>query len=447
MRPRLSNIQGLIVSGYTHPVARHLFLSFAWDANPAAFVGQLTPLITTAQDWVAKPPSILNLSLTYAGLEALGVSADVLDNFPDEFIHGPNVERLGDVGSSAPLTWWNSSFYQGQLHCILHLYGSDRPTLSIATEHMRRIAAAWGVRELFPLDPGQALDGQRLPAEKEHFGYRDGISQPTIDWDECGTMPNGSSFRQFLLGYANHDHPSSPNQPPARALVHDGSYLAFRVIYQDVAAFRCYLQDQSAHVARHYGLALNEAHELLAAKLVGRWPNGAPLVCAPDVPRDELATSNDFDYRDDPNGERCPLTAHIRVTNPRDMPLRAVESNVPRLIRRGMPYGPPLDSDVDDGQDRGLIGLYICASLARQFERVLMWINRADFSPAFGRGPHASLRRQDALIGARHVTGADPTLRLSQERPMTVPLRSFVRTRGMVYCLIPGMDALRALCA
>ncbi len=83
-----------------------------------------------------------------------------------------------------------------------------------------------------------------------------------------------------------------------------------------------------------------EEQELIAAKLMGRWRSGAPLVLAPDKDNPVLGAdpqrNNDFNYKEmDPLGYAVPLgyvhtrssesprhSAHIRTATPHNPPRR-----------------------------------------------------------------------------------------------------------------------------
>jgi hypothetical protein len=106
--------------------------------------------------------------------------------------------------------------------------------------------------------------------------------------------------------------PSAPAGPSGRS----GTYMVWRKLHQDVALFRAALRD-AARVYEH-----GDA-EKLAAKIVGRWRNGTPLVVSPNAEQPGLDPkppgSNDFRYSElDADGRCCPLGAHIRRSNPRD---------------------------------------------------------------------------------------------------------------------------------
>ena len=140
--------------------------------------------------------------------------------------------------------------------------------------------------------------------------------------------------------------------------------------------------------------------ELLAAKLMGRWRSGAPLVLAPDKDDPSLANApqrnNNFNYaKMDLQGYAVPLGAHIRRMNPRDT---AVNIQRRKMIRRGATYGPALPEGApEDGVDRGIAAFVICASLVRQFEFAQnVWVNDPNF--------HELGNERDPIIGAQDGT-------------------------------------------
>ena len=64
--------------------------------------------------------------------------------------------------------------------------------------------------------------------------------------------------------------------------------------------------------------------EWLAAKIVGRWPSGAPLALAPDKDNPDLGAdpkrNNAFMFGDDPHGLKSPFGSHVRRMNPETLP-------------------------------------------------------------------------------------------------------------------------------
>src|SRR5262249_23749143 len=150
--------------------------------------------------------------------------------------------------------------------------------------------------------------------------------------------------------------------PQPEILSRNGSYMAYRRLQEHVGRFRDFLRQNAKSL---------EEQELIAAKLMGRWRSGAPLVLASEKDDPalgaDLQRNNDFNYRQmDPHGYAVPLGAHIRRMNPRDT---AVNMNRRRMIRRGATYGSHLPEGApEDGVDRGIAAFVICASLVRQFE-------------------------------------------------------------------------------
>jgi Dyp-type peroxidase family len=202
--------------------------------------------------------------------------------------------------------------------------------------------------------------------------------------------------------------------------------------------------------------------EWLAAKMVGRWTSGAPLVLAPNADDPAVGASDGFMFHKwDRAGIHCPIGAHIRRTNPRDSSeprpgsLEALSlSNRHRLLRRGRTYGERLVESMDpeailangdDGQERGLHFICLNANIARQFEFVQSsWSNNPQF--------HALHDEVDPLTGERgrfrpdtEPATTDFTIPHMGGRTRIRGIPSFVTVRGGGYFFMPGMSALRYL--
>ena len=217
----------------------------------------------------------------------------------------------------------------------------------------------------------------------EPFGCRRHLAAPYRGLGSTGLANDTIKAGEFVLGYQNEYglYPGSPvvadsddrrgilTRAPdrnGRDLGRNGTYLVFRELRQDVEGFWAFLE---ASTRRPDGSTDRAAATRLAAKMVGRWPSGAPLVLAPDADDPRLAHANDFGYfHDDHDGLRCPIGAHIRRANPRDSlapkpgsPASIAVGKRHRIIRRGRGRaGGPTD--------QGLHFVCLNASLARQFE-------------------------------------------------------------------------------
>jgi deferrochelatase/peroxidase EfeB len=446
MKIDFGNVQGTVVYLYRRPIVRHLLFRFGGGAAARAFVSRLLALVTMADCPLdSAPDPLLNVGFTFRGLQALGVEEALLTELDATYQEGPDPAHLGDVpGSrSEPAQWWEGQFATEDVHCVIQIYVRSDDALELASAEIRDLARGAGLTELVPRRDGTVLDGRSLGGRKQHFGYTDGISHPDICWDDAEAAPGRLDFRNVLLGYSTEACSSAPQPGPAADLVRDSAYGAFRWIYQDVATFNQFLRTQGPRLFPH--LAQADAEELLAAKLMGRWRDGTPLVLSPEHPDPTMAASNDFRYQDqDPNGYRCPFSAHIRVVNPRDQELDAIVDPVlPTVVRRGMPYGPPLTSAQDDGLDRGIIGLFLGSDLRRQIYTLTGWIKKNDFSPVYD----ANRRVQDPLVGNRAVPGTEAKFILPSESGATTVsgLPDFVYTKGTVFLLYPSKATLQKL--
>jgi Dyp-type peroxidase family len=448
----LENVQALIHRQYRERFSVHLLFHLRDATNGKSLLREVLAHITFASVPVdAHPLVLVNVGITFQGMQALGVPQEVLDEFPLDYQEGPKSDTQGDFGMSAPLHWWNQKFVSNDVHLIVQVYSRDEAALTQVSDSIRAQAKQLGHSELIPTRDGQPLKGSHLGEGRVHFGYRDGISQLNIAWDDRSATPGCINFRHFLLGYSTPEVNSSPHErgksstaAQATALARDGSYAVFRWLYQDVAAFNRFLEREGRPLAPH--LTAAQAQELLAAKIVGRWRDGTPLVLSPDQSNAAFANRDDFAYAaEDPDGIKCPFSAHIRVSNPRDQSLAPHEVHgVPRLLRRGTPYGPELGTgSIDDGIDRGLIGLFLCASIREQFFKLLQWINMNDFSPQFA----PNLRSQDPF-GNREFPSASSAFRIPAiDGEKTVSLVDFIRTQGTAFFLVPSFSSLRLLAA
>ncbi len=414
----------------------------------------------------------LNVALTYPGLAALGVRETELSSFPEAFRQGmaARAQLLGDVDESAP-SRWVGPFASSEVHGLL-LLAADEPAdlRRLAGVHTQRMAAH-DVRVVFD-DSGEVRADE--PGH-EHFGFKDGVSQPGIrgltrrqnpDDDEQGAPGQDLLWPgEFVLGYPTQiatadrasDEDANGNPGPIStsgpAWTADGSYLAFRRLRQDVAGFRRFL----AGAASDQGVST----ERLGAKLVGRYPSGAPLERTEDAPKgldpseadpsrgdpgilDPLKINN-FEFAEqDADGGLVPRAAHIRKAYPRDEQTPTggeADTQTHRIMRRGIPYGEsfregaPAGSAAGADADRGLLFLGYQASLERQFEFVVsQWFNDPDH-PERGDG-HDPILSQATRTKQFTLPGGSPA---------HLTMRPFIFTTGGAYLFQPSITALRRL--
>jgi Dyp-type peroxidase family len=426
----IEDIQGLILRQRPTPyVGCHVLLHFGDGAQGREFLRRLLPHIVSASSaeavdtWVA-------VALTYTGLQALGVPQSSLDSFPAAFREGMAARAPSFETSEESLpAHWEQPYGTGQVHAWLTLLCvSDekfQDKLALAREQLSDLST---VRVL-------AQDNYEQKSGITPFGFQDGISFPQIRGNVATPILSPEApiaAGEFVLGYPGEKGRAVP-VPAPDVLGRNGTFLGFRKLHSKVAAFRQFLRD-------------NETPRLpatkLAAKMIGRWPSGAPLMLAPDQDQPELAADprqvNNFLYASDANGLRCPLGAHIRRMNPRDTELPVMtDVTLHRILRHGTAYGPPLPEGVvaDDGQARGMFFIFISATAPETYEFLKkQWINDGNF---VGLGPE-----RDPIAGSHDGQGrfTIPMRPLRQKVPM---LDSFVRTLGGEYAFMPSLSALK----
>jgi Dyp-type peroxidase family len=461
-----ADIQGLIVRGHgTLRAARYVLARIAQPAGARTWLSGVADEVDDGRDRPGQ--GAVNVALTASGLRKLGLPPETLGMFSREFTGGMTTEHrrrtLGDVDESAPEHWTWGGPNGEEVDVLLLLYAADEtgmgPLLDAHTTGLTR----GGLVVIGTLDTSPLVD-------REHFGFRDGVSQPRIEG--LGDAPDLHAVKagEFILGYPNgygqftprplldaqadRDEilPRAEDAPAKRDFGRGGSYLVLRQLSQDVRAFWEFCDRATT---RPDGTASRDARVRLASKMLGRWPSGAPLVLTPDTDRPELSEANDFGYfNEDRDGLRCPIGAHVRRSNPRDSldprpgSRDSIEvGNLHRLLRRGRQYGRflsreellAMDSpELWDTEPRGLHFICLVGNISRQFEFVQhTWLNNARFGGLYDS--------PDPLLSPAAPAGRTFTVPARPVRERYSGLPRFVSVRGGAYFFLPGIKALRYL--
>lgn len=487
-----AEVQGNL-AGFNQDHQRLLYITFPDAATGQAVLAALRPQLATAEDVLAVNKlykrmvgerhashlsvraTWVNILLSMPGLGKLG--AEGLDQFPPEFrtSMGSQSGALGDTDRSDP-GQWRAPFTGGaEVDALVIVAGDDISGTSLIDARLNEIstliAGAGGV--VVDQQAGDVRpDTQR---GHEHFGFKDGISQPTVKGLTRSSkggdqVPAG----EFIIGYPDATGAISGEagavlpvpqpgelgygqpQPPAPvglpAWTKNGSFVVYRRLQQDVQGFQSSTQSAAATTAL--------AAEAVGAKLVGRWASGAPMERVPgmatgvDPSLSDPSTAdptvlddnriNNFEYQQhDADGLRVPRAAHIRKVYPRDQqPPGEADAERHRILRRGIPYGPevvsgesayPGSGAVPETQDRGLLFICYQASIANGFAFIQsQWVNAPDF-PQAGDGV-------DPIISQQH-DGA--TFTMPPHGPLT--LSRWVITTGGGYFFSPSLSAVAEL--
>jgi Dyp-type peroxidase family len=341
-----------------------------------------------------------NVAFTYTGLQRIP-GARQLEELPQTF-------RLNRV------PWSEPQADDADVHALL-IVAADRASDLERELHLHRERMVeCGLREL------RTYRGATLPGEQrgqEHFGFKDLISQPVIvstgssDPDSVDT-PVG----EVILGEPDAAGTSVFSSPEWSQ---HGSFLVFFELEQHVEKFRSTMQREASRIGF--------SHDDLAARLVGRRQNGSDLADSP------------------------PRLSHIGRAYPRWLP--ANEAARHRILRRGIPYGPPLPPGEDDDVKRGVLFVAYQADIARQFEHVWKaWLNDPGF-PGPGAGSEAIVGQ--AAAAAEQRSAASPayrpapftrlvsaTIARENERLVTLNLGQFVTPHYGGYFFSPSLSAL-----
>ena len=469
MKLETQEIQGIILSGYAHLPYSSFWMFHAGDrAEGRRWLAELFDKVTWG-DWkkdadgkAEKPESALNVAFTRAGLELLDLPCETVKEFSQEFREGMadsnRARKLGDVDDNGPGVWEICKRDGKVPHVMLILQAGSAGNLEALEKCHREILTKYPAIE----EADTPQHGFTSADSKEPFGFRDSITQPQIEGSPKKPEPGQLLIKpgEFILGYENEylHLPPSPRIPanatrkadePQFDFGRNGSYLVFRKLEQDVAAFHQYSRDHAKGRDPMY----------VASKMVGRWPSGLPLVQYPDADdpeRAEVAAAtgnlNSFNYaRTDPAGLRCPIGSHIRRMNPRD----AMENRLPdasdhdvrrhQILRRGTAYPPP-DANDREPKRQGLLFVCINADIRRQFEFLQQTWGNNPFFRGLQNDPDPLTGTRSAAVEERSGCPVAFTIQAPRVRERLTKFPKFVTLRGGEYFFLPSRSALQYLC-
>ena len=207
----------------------------------------------------------------------------------------------GATGANHP-DHWIGGLADPSLHALVVLFARDVTERERCSEEHARLRSP-RPRRRGPLQPGSRRD--RARASRALRLSRSTLGGPHRRDRRRAAARLGSPHqgRRVLPRLRRRERLDAGAAASPSVLSRNGSYLAYLRLEEHVGAFRDFLR-------RHGGRA--EEQELVAAKLMGRWRSGAPLVLAPEKDDPELGAdmqrTNDFDYgKMDPYGYGCPI--------------------------------------------------------------------------------------------------------------------------------------------
>lgn len=447
---RLESIQANILKGHGRRFAAHVFFSIR-EGRVQEFLHWLSTFeVTSAKQQLEDsllykaltPPAeftniVQCLYLSFEGYKVAGWESWAPEDaaFKDGMKHRQNL-------SDPSLDNWEEKF-RSNIHGML-LFAHDHE--GKLQERLQRLYQEVNLFLSIQVQFGRMIRNENGDGI-EHFGYVDGISQPLfleqdiarfnsknkppIQWDPS------SNADEILLAW----------EPKTEEQI--GSYFVFRKLEQNVKGFK-ESEEKLAEILRYEG----ESAEIIGAYAVGRFENGAPVVLSGSEHSEDPLTNN-FNYKDDTHGRKCPFHAHIRKVNPRDEQLKRTggsDTNRRLIARRGIPYDEFGRRFIDEANDVvdpehhpshgvGLLFMAFMNDIEDQFEFIQQnWANHPD-------GPSRN-------IGIDPVIGQTiPGNNAAQQWPITwgnsvkVPadFHGFVTMKGGEYFFAPSVKFLKQI--
>jgi Dyp-type peroxidase family len=460
----LKDLQANILKGHGRSHTINLFLQFdpVNAAQIKVFLHKLkvTDAFTQLTDNInfkatRKSGGLVTLCLlSAAGYKALGVSSKA----PTDAAFQAGMQARQSMLNDPPKQKWDRHFRE-KIHAMI-LLADDTPKM-VKQAKIKLLASLPIGISITGEEVGLGMKSLLSPEEGiEHFGYVDGRSQPLMleeDIENERDKRDGISTWSPKFGL----NTALVKDPAASASTSFGSYFVFRKLEQDVKRFK------SAEIKLAKALGLKgEDQERAGAMIVGRFEDGTPVVIQNEDGYNSPVPNN-FNYKDDPTGAKCPFHGHIRKSNPRG------ESVAPNLVteaqershimaRRGITYGTrkkhpnskTLKISEMPTKEVGLLFMAYQSSIENQFEFTqATWVNNPDFvSPIFV--PGGPVTGIDPIIGQGSNGGPAP--KLGQTCPVSwggganaprkqFDFQGFVKMLGGEYFFAPSLSALKTL--
>ncbi|KIJ27204.1 hypothetical protein M422DRAFT_191312, partial [Sphaerobolus stellatus SS14] len=413
--------------------------------NAATFKSQLalniSKIITSATQLLSvstQPITAVNVAFSKLGLDALGVT----DDLGDVLFSAGQKANAGAIGDN--LNNWEPAFLNQSIHGVFLVASDSVDNVHTQISQIRAILGN-SISEVYRLGAAARPGDQQ---GHEHFGFLDGISQPALQ--NFNTPLPGQVVVPPGIIIVGADGDAITTRP---SWATGGSFLAFRQLKQLVPEFNAFLAANPLPVP---GLTPAQGSALLGARMIGRWPSGAPVDLSPLADDPALGAdptrNNNFTYMHDgfnftSDQTHCPFAAHTRKSNPRaDLPATAIVNK--HIIRSGIPYGPEVTgSEATSGittQDRGLAFVAYQSDIsngffflqANWFDNPNFIVGKSDPTPGWDPILGQILSTQ---TGPRFTSGLDPT---DPNRDLTLP--DFIISEGGEYFFSPPISALVA---
>ncbi|KIO28749.1 hypothetical protein M407DRAFT_71445 [Tulasnella calospora MUT 4182] len=459
----LTNIQGDVYPTFPKKVEQFIFFSIT---DPSVFrkkLGKFRKHITTAADVPLPKDRMVKLTQYQIGFSSSGMTALNIGSPGDsELIDGQKkgAENLGDepAPESTPTNFvgkhWSQEWREKKIDGVILAASESSATCEEAAA--KAIDIFGNSIKVEIIERGKVRPGTE--EGHEHFGYLDGVSQPALKGlvkPHAGQLEcepgviimglKGDEAPPFVDG-----QPGTPRQRPDWAV--GGSVMAFRKLHQRVPEFDKFLEENP--IQKH-GLTHEEGVALRGARMVGRWKSGVPIDLSPEQDDPDFLDPefiNNFRYHlPEPGQARCPFSAHIRKTAPRehhDKPGAPLKLNpvLPHalIMRAGIPYGPEVTPAERQAQktseDRGLLFVSY-QSLLGSFGFSFIqrtWANNPTFPPPEDNSFDPIIGNAKGVVRTRVASGTDATF-TGENLEMK---EDFIVAEGGEYFLIPPLKAI-----